>query len=285
MAPASAASTPGLLPCSVLKGDQVTYHRHGEVATEPSVLLFFWGHYWTTAKANAAKSEIKQLFRGLTNSSYARTVSQYCFKDSTGALFNPDTRYDLLQPGWGPFTDPVNPPANPTETDFAHEIQKYCVTCDGTSEVNMVLTPPGVVPAQDAAAGDCGHHASMSLPDPESPAAPPRWYAWADVPWGLIQANPTGKCQPNGQADQGLSVVAVHEWAEAVTDPYGGSSDGGPFIGPAWADTSTNPGSEIGDLCENTGPFMVTLSTGKFMLPPLWSNEAGPGKGECVMKS
>jgi len=177
-------------------------------------------------------------------------------------------------------TDDSVAPRHPTDAQFKAEVAKVVPWNDYAGPVNVIITPPGVIPAAEAGGG-CGHHGSGNVPDPPDI----RWYSWADVPWGLISANPSGKCQPYGNAAYGLSVVAAHEWAETVTDPFGASSDGGGYIGPAWADTSTNPGNEIADLCDNANPNLVTLSTGKFELPELWSNEAGPGKGECVMGS
>jgi serine protease len=70
-----------------------------------------------------------------------------------------------------------------------------------------------------------------------------------------------------GQYD-GVSIVAGHEFAEAVTDPYPGTG---------WLDAK---GNEAADKCQNvsTGPGApgdLRLATGTFAVQGIWSNVAG----------
>jgi hypothetical protein len=115
---------------------------------------------------------------------------------------------------------------------------------------------------------------------------------WADVPYGRIASDPS-RCQPNGSPADGLSLVAGHEWAEAVTDSYPNNN----FEPPGWAGVvSATSSEEIGDLCapnqtdlsgKPVAAFRLPLPTGKFWMQQLWSNEAGPSKlqGQCVKGS
>ena len=114
--------------------------------------------------------------------------------------------------------------------------------------------------------------------------------AWAEVPYGIITTAP--HCQVSGSAAYGLSVAALHEWAEEVTDPQPVVKADPHF--PLYHDAWANPGrgtdsGEVADLCENGKPKLARLEPAgdEFMLPALWSNEAASktGKGNCVFGS
>jgi serine protease len=72
----------------------------------------------------------------------------------------------------------------------------------------------------------------------------------------------------------GYSIVAGHEYAEAVTDPGNqmGTQNG-------WNDITT---SENGDKCAWTGLQNINLGR-SFAVQPLWSNEANGGQGACAV--
>jgi serine protease len=78
----------------------------------------------------------------------------------------------------------------------------------------------------------------------------------------------------NGYLD-GYSIVAGHEYAEAVTDPANqlGFQDG-------WNDTSS---SENGDKCAWTGLQNIPLGGNQYAVQPMWSNEANSGNGGCAV--
>lgn len=73
----------------------------------------------------------------------------------------------------------------------------------------------------------------------------------------------------------GYSIVAGHEWAEAITDPdnQNGTQDG-------WNDIST---SENGDKCAWVSLQNITLGKNRFAVQPLWSNQANGGNGACAV--
>lgn len=73
----------------------------------------------------------------------------------------------------------------------------------------------------------------------------------------------------------GVSIVAGHEYAESITDPY-------PVTG--WAASGSQ--SENGDLCGwNSGSgdhiASLTLPTGSFAMQPTWANDGSAGTGSC----
>src|SRR5205814_76193 len=73
----------------------------------------------------------------------------------------------------------------------------------------------------------------------------------------------------------GYSIVAGHEYAEAVTDPDNFNS-----VQDGWNDATT---SENGDKCAWTGLQNITLGGKPFAVQPMWSNEANGGQGSCAV--
>jgi serine protease len=73
----------------------------------------------------------------------------------------------------------------------------------------------------------------------------------------------------------GYSIVAGHEYAEAVIDPDNqmGTQDG-------WNDATT---SENGDKCAWMQLQNIMLGSHYFAVQPMWSNEANGGQGACAV--
>jgi len=69
-----------------------------------------------------------------------------------------------------------------------------------------------------------------------------------------------------------VSMIAGHEYAEAITDPQ--------INGVAWSATG-DLNAEIGDVCEGTYA-VVQLGTGPFAVQSLWDNSFNGGTGGCV---
>jgi hypothetical protein len=298
---ASAAPAVTPLPCSPSHVDMLTYHG-GETLINDSVDLIFWGSWWKSGDPRARKvmTELKSLFTGLGDSSWANTVTQYCWYNSDiGATYapNPDNANNGSLLG-SAVVDPSNPPPKPTDQNFTDEVYKEKPMDFYGFNVPMIVTPPGVYPTN----GDCAYHGSGT--EPITPV--PNYYAWAVVPYAM--ASDVAGCQLHGRINiyGALSMLAGHEWAETVTDPFGGSNIGGSFstswtaqVGPKGTPASQ---IEIADLCQPldvdgvlqediTGkvqaPFSLKLSTGTFTMQTLWSNEAGPASqsGRCVKGS
>ena len=91
--------------------------------------------------------------------------------------------------------------------------------------------------------------------------------------------NKTNSTFGNGFFD-GLSIVAGHEYAEAITDMF-------PSNAIAWLDAS---GAENGDKCawgRGPGPQSasqnISLGGHSFAVQSLWSNAFNGGSGGCVL--
>ena len=137
------------------------------------------------------------------------------------------------------FIDPSEPPAIPTDQDFTDEIAKeQHLDQYGSGPIPMIITPPGVTPAYNLANGGCAYHNWGS--EPTSPVT--SYYAWAVVPYELISS---AGCQPTKPVKIGtsgtLSMIAGHEWAETVVNPFPGATLGGNTIDTAWMAQVLNP--------------------------------------------
>ena len=88
-----------------------------------------------------------------------------------------------------------------------------------------------------------------------------------------------GAVNPGNVLD-GVTMTAGHEYAETATDPSGPTRPG---QAGGWFDQS---GSEIADKCLPLGHLPtgvnIKLSTGRFAVQPLWSNNDGK-HGGCVV--
>lgn len=290
----ASASTDGSLPCSPPTLDNMTY-RGGFVLHQPQVVLVFWGPNWSPS--NPVVTELQHLFSGLTGSSWARTITQYC--DSSGggpqiAGFDSSISLTLLA---GTYFDPSQPPSSPDDQAMADEAWMATRAVPAVfGGVPIIVTPSGVTPTGDA--GRCGHHGWAYVADRAED------FQFASVPEGVIAASPN-LCQPHGSVLDGVSEIAGHEWAETATDPFvNDNSNPEPMYQSAWAATVTAPcsagqttcGLEVADLCEpdqadlsgkSIDTFWLKLPTGRFWMQQLWSNEAGPStlQGKCVKGS
>ena len=91
---------------------------------------------------------------------------------------------------------------------------------------------------------------------------------------GANSVNKSDDAFGHGYLD-GYSIVAGHEYVEAVTDPgnLNGFQDG-------WNDATT---SENADKCAWGGMQNITLAGQMYAVQPLWSNEANGGQGACAI--
>src|SRR5207253_1659076 len=142
-----------------------------------------------------------------------------------------------------------------------------------TNTTNFILTPPGHG-ATAYGTVYCAYHA-------ETAHTSGHGVRYAFMPYVPEQGGGCGANSVNqndafghGYLD-GYSIVAGHEYAEAVTDPDNqlGTQDG-------WNDIS---GSENGDKYAWTGLQNISLGGNNYAVQPLWSNEAAGGQGACAV--
>ncbi len=278
--------------------NQLLYHG-GTVETKPAVYLVFWGPEWAsgfsfTAGAftytnKTAEAYLRGFFGQVGGSPWAGVQTQYCegaaigsvnCNGALGAKFvqNPS---GMLKGVW---VDPSAVPSpivttalveNTTNDPVANEAIKASQHFGyNVNATYFILAQPGTV-ATAYGTVYCAYHSETGH------ALGARGVRYAFVPYVPEQGSGCGLDSVNqndafghGYFD-GYSIVAGHEFAEAVTDPdnYNGTQDG-------WNDVQTN---ENGDKCAWTNLQNITLHGQTFAIQPLWSNAAAAGQGACAV--
>jgi hypothetical protein len=277
--------------------DNLIYHG-GLVETKPAVYLVYWGPTWQSGFSRQAggfsytnktvANYLNAFFRNVGGSSYAGLQTQYCqnanpgITSCTGQAF---PQYVTNPTGElkGIWVDPSPVPAQIVTTGLAENATNDPIEAEAIKaaqhfgyDINatyFVLTQPGT---QATAYGTvyCAYHA-------ETQHTTGHGVRYAFMPYvmdyaagcGENSVNATNNAFGNGYLD-GYSIVAGHEWAEAVTDPdnFMGTQDG-------WNDAQT---MENGDKCSWTSLKNISLGSHAFAVQPLWSNVANGDQGACA---
>jgi serine protease len=248
-------------------------YQGGLVQHSPHVYLLLWGPNWSTDSSQAATaSHLESFYAGLgtqPQDSWSDTTDQYT--DGTG---HPSFSGSVYKGVW---QDTSTPPTGVDQTQLAAEADAFTSSqgiTDTTDAQIVIATQSGTCP-QGFYASICGGSGTYCA-----------WHSnsnepYTNLPYMLDSGVGCGEdfINSNGTYD-GLTMVAGHEYAETITDPF-------PLSG--WLDPNDSYGGEIGDKCvwagENWGGSdpdgNITLSTGSFAMQSLWSNSANA----CVMST
>ena len=278
--------------------NQLLYHG-GAVETKPAVYLIFWGPEWSkgfsftvgsfTYTNKTAETYLRDFFGSVGGSPWAGVQTQYCqgaaiggvsCNGALGAQFvqNPSS---MLKGAW---VDPSAVPSpivttalventtnDPVATEALRASQHFGYNVNATY---FILAQPGTV-ATAYGTVYCAYHSETGH------ALGARGVRYAFMPYVPEQGAGCGVDSVNqndafghGYYDS-YSIVAGHEFAEAVTDPdnYNGTQDG-------WNDAQSN---ENGDKCAWTGLQNIALRGQVYAVQPLWSNAAAAGQGACAV--
>ncbi|MDH6132013.1 hypothetical protein P3T37_001398 [Kitasatospora sp. MAA4] len=193
---------------------------------------------------------LNRFYSSVGSSPWLATVEQY------GAASTPD----MLAGTW---SDPAPVPAVPTDAQIQAEAvsaaQHFGVPTSVNTQI-VVATPTGHSTA-GFGGSYCGYHSAVT-------AMPSITYT--DLPYMPDAGGSCGAGSANGTAGtlDGVSIVAGHEMAEAITDP----------LINGWRDSTA---AEIGDKCAWVNIGNTNLSGNTFAMQPLWSNSSGG----CTMGS
>ncbi|HEX8919307.1 MAG TPA: hypothetical protein VF898_12445, partial [Chloroflexota bacterium] len=278
--------------------NNLIYHG-GLVETTPAVYLVYWGPTWQsgfsfshggyTYTNKTVETYVNSFFGNVGGSSWAGVQTQYCQNADpliTSCTGQPYAQYVTNPTSQlkGVWVDPSSVPSDivttglvenqtndPLEAEAIKAAQHFGYDVNATY---FILTQPGT---QATAYGSvyCAYHS-------ETAHTTGHGVRYAFVPYvpdqgagcGMDAVNPDDAFG-HGYLD-GYSIVAGHEYAEAVTDPDNqmGTQDG-------WNDATT---SENGDKCAWTSLQNIALGKkGYFAVQPLWSNEANGGQGACAV--
>ena len=279
--------------------NQLIYHG-GAVETRPAVYLVFWGPAWQngfsvqqggfTYTNATAERYLEDFFGKIGGGAWTGVQTQYCqgapvgavsCNGAAGAQFvqNPE---QLLQGVWvdpSPVPNPIlttalvaNSVDDPVAQEAVKASQHFGYDVNATY---MIFTEPGI---QATAYGTvyCAYHSETAH------ALGSHGTRYAFMPYvpeqgagcGVNSVNATSDAYGHGYYDS-YSIVAGHEFAEAVTDPdnYNGTQDG-------WNDAQT---AENGDKCAWTGLQNIDARGQYYAVQPLWSNAAAAGQGACAV--
>ena len=268
---------------------------HG-VDTQPAVYLVFWGSQWSKTDPYAAYE--KKFFADLygRGDDWTPSQNQYCESvamDSVdcprkGAHIGAPSHRQVLKGVWFDDTQMAAPTdvgvhigSDGTGDSVAQEALRAAQHFGNTTTARnrnaiYLINEPSHFDSPEFGAAYCAYHSAIAstigdiaygvlpyLTDIESPA-----HAGVSCGQNMVNSGAAGTYD-------GVSIVAGHEYLEAVTDPW-------PSTG--WVDAS---GEETADKCawKTSGAGSldnVHLSTGTFAVQGMWSNLAGNGQGQCV---
>jgi hypothetical protein len=233
----------------------MTYHC-GPVMTTPGVALIFWG---TGADPANEVPYLTNFVKGIGASPWLNTVTQYYQSPPQIFISNPPNQ--LV----GYFVD-YNPiPTVPSISQVAHQAVLVARKYGYSPNVNyFVALAPGHAPAFVRQGVACALHNWVTF-------ARGKLLSFTVFPYmpevgqrcGQYLVNHPTPSNPTNGINDGTSIFASHEIAEAYTDPFG----------TGWYDSSGGSG-ENGDKCDLNiiMPQNVAFSTGVFPVEPTWDN-------------
>jgi hypothetical protein len=279
------------------------------VEVHPKVYLVFWGAQWGatghsgsdltfTNDPVGAAPYVQEFVRGLfgTQDTWSTSTTQYCQGVAKGATTCPSTavhvHHPLTTPLAGVWADTGSlAPASASNTQLGQEADRAAQHFGNNTQASnksvqyVVLSPSGTQPGGFPGAGFCAWHDYTRAND-IGVVTPRGSLAFTNMPY-VSDAGPNcgqGFVNTPGLLD-GWSIVEGHEYAETVTDQWPQAPIGATDLtSGGWFEPTRG---ENGDKCAWITPGTpggagnITISTGKFAVQSLWSNNAFSGTGGC----
>lgn len=252
------------------------YYHGGAVQTAPRIYLVLWGSQWSNDPSGEA-GILQNFYNGVGGSPWLNSVTEYCQgvgagsftcgTTNTGTVGNPA---NMLAGFW---QDQSQAPNRPNQSQLAAEAVKAALHFSNTTSASNVNAQYVIATAHGHNATGFGTQYCAWHSATNSSAGT---LAYTNLPY-ITDAGASCGANFNGMSSTaGITIVAGHEMAETVTDPFPSSG---------WLDTT---GAENGDKCAwissgQGASAPITLSTGSFPVQSLWSNAFSSGAGGCVM--
>jgi len=253
-------------------------YNGGRVLNSVSIYIDFWGTEWQDPSQAPVMSYIEGFLSDVGGSPWSGTMGQYC----SGIPLNSSScpvGATFVQNPVGQLKGAVinsNPaPAAPTFSDIqsqASAVAAYYGYPSGA--LFMVYTPSG---KSESGFGTsfCAYHSFVQVGSSILP--------FAYMPYQPDAGYSCGANSVAGPLD-GFSIVGVHEYSEAVTDPVPTTAPG--YTG--WVDpTIAGWQGEIGDKCAwIPAPENVVMNGHSWPMQALFSNQAlAQGQSPCVFST
>jgi hypothetical protein len=249
-------------------------YQGGAVETVPKVYISWWGSQWNTGFSTGGYSSAKAqtyitgFFSNVGGSSWDNINTQYCEGVQIGATNCNGGGTHITNPTGqlaGTWVDTTSVPTHPTQSQIQSAATRLMNHFGGynANATYFVFTPHGHSMYGFGTSWCAWHDEPLSGTQ----------MAYAYIPYmpdagascGMNFVNPSNNSYGNGYFD-GFSIVAGHEYAEAMTDPHPERSSNN----YGWI---TNSGEEIGDLCAwASNSTDITLGSHYYAVQPLWSN-------------
>jgi hypothetical protein len=263
----------------------LSYHG-GAVQTAPAAYLVFWGSQWSNDPSVEAPV-LQKFLGGLYGSAdtWSTSTTQYCQSVAVRSTnCSTATAPNMISHPANPplldalFDNTVIAPSNPTQSDLAAEAVRAAGLVKAkagsvNTKAQFVIATAHGYNATGFGSSYCAWHSSTSSPTFGN-------LAYTNLPYMTDAGASCGAGFVNGTAGalDGVTIVAGHEYAETVTDPFPNSG---------WLDAN---GAENGDKCSwiSSGQGKasnVTTANGPFPVQSLWSNNYNYNKniGGCVI--
>ena len=244
----------------------------GSVQTAPQIYVVFWGSQWNNNDPSGEASLLESFYAALAGSSWSATDTQYCEGVKSGTVTCPSgATFAGNKPMYVSYWyDNANAaPTHPKQSQIAAEAARAAgyfgnLTASGNANVQYVIATATGNNSSGFGTQYCAWHSSTS--------STYGTLSYTNLPYITDAGANCGANFSGLGANAGITIVAGHEMAESVTDPF-------PSTG--WVDSK---GSEIGDKCAwNSATASESLNGSSFPVQPLWSNAANSGAGGCVL--
>jgi len=247
------------------------------VEMAPKVYIVLWGSQWVGNDPSGETAILTSFYNGAGGSTWLNSVIQYCQGVAIGTTFCNGTgtaagnQPNMLVGVWS--DNATAAPSKPSQSQFAAEAVRaaqHFGNTSGGSNANAQYVIATATGNNSSGFGlqYCAYHSSTNSAVGS--------VAYTNLPY-MTDAGASCGANFNGLgAKAGITIVAGHEMAESITDPFPSSG---------WVDSS---GAENADKCSwissgQGAAANVTLSTGSFPVQSLWSNTFSSGAGGCVL--
>jgi serine protease len=257
----------------------------GPIVTSPTVYIVYWGSQWGTGstvtsdpsgEAALQQSFFQQAYGA--GDTFFTSQTQYCQGVASGTTQCNGAGTPVGHPGAGPLAgtwldSSAKAPSRPSDAQLAAEAVKAAAHfgVSGDNIQIIVDSPHGVVPSGFKTQYCAWHDVTTNSSGANVPYTNMPYITDAGSGCGANFVTATNGV--NG-ADEGITIVGGHEYAETLTDPEAGNG---------WLDST---GYETGDKCAwissgQGASTVIALNGSYFAVQSLWSNNYG-GAGNCV---
>jgi hypothetical protein len=251
-------------------------YQGGAVETTPVIYINWWGSQWNTGFSTGgytsaqAQTYITDFFNHVGGSSWDNINTQYCQGVAVGSTSCGSGGTHVTNPTGqlaGTWVDTTSVPTRPTQSQIQSAATRLMNHFGGfnANATYFVFTPTRHSMSGFGTSWCAWHDEPTSGTNMAYAYMPYIPDAGATCGMNFINSN---NSYGNGYFD-GFSIVAGHEYAEAVTDPHPERTS----TNFGWVTSTGANGEEIGDLCAwASNSTNITLGSHFYAVQPLWSN-------------